>query len=84
MKRIGRGSSTAYQVGDKVCVQNALTGQWSVKGTIGEVIERDGVESKTYKVVSEEGAEYHQNGRFIKIRISKLKARRRVRFVEGA
>ena len=42
MKRIGRGSSTAYQVGDNVCVQNALTGQWSVKGTIGEVIEYDG------------------------------------------
>ena len=84
MKRIGRGSSTAYQVGDKVRVQNALTGKWSVKGTIGEVIEHDGGESKSYKVVSEEGAEYHRNGRFIKIRISKLKAQRRVRFVEGA
>ena len=84
MKRIGRGSSTAFQVGDKVRVQNALTGKWSVKGTIGEVIEHDGGESKSYKVVSEDGAEYHRNGRFIKIRISKLKAQRRVRFVEGA
>ena len=84
MKRIGRGSSTAFQVGDQVRVQNALTGKWSVKGTIGEVIEHDGGESKSYKVVSEDGAEYHRNGRFIKIRISKLKAQRRVRFVEGA
>ena len=51
---------------------------------MGKSLSMMGGESKSYKVVSEEGAEYHQNGRFIKIRISKLKARRRVRFVEGA
>ena len=71
-------------MGDQVRVQNALTGRWSVKGTIGEVIEHDGGESKSYKVVSEEGAEYHRNGRFIKIRISKMKAQLRVRFEDGA
>ena len=84
MKRLGRGSSTAYQVGDKVRVQNTLTGQWSVKGSIGEVIEHDGGDSKTYKVLSEDGAEYLRNGRFIKLRISKIKSRRRVSFAEGA
>ena len=84
MKRMGRGSSTAFEVGDQVRVQNALTGRWLVKGTIGEVIDHDGGESKSYKVVTEEGSEYHRNGRFIKIRLSKLKAQLRVRFVEGA
>merc|ERR1712082_584081 len=39
MKRIGRGSSTAFQVGDQVRVQNALTGKWSVKGTIAGLLE---------------------------------------------
>ena len=43
-----------------------------------------GGDSKTYKVLSEDGAEYLRNGRFIKLRISKVKARRRVRFVDGA
>ena len=84
MKRLGRGSCTAYQVGDKVRVQNQLTGQWSVKGSIGEVIEHDGGDSKTYKVLSEDGAEYLRNGCFIKLRLSKLKARRRVSFEAGA
>ena len=84
MKRLGRVSSTAYQVGDKVRVQNPLTGQWSVKGSIGEVIEQDGRDSKTYKVLSEDGAEYLRNGHFIKLRISKIKSRRRVSFAEGA
>ena len=54
MKRIGRGSSTAFEIGDQVRVQHALTGRWSIKGTIGEVIDHDGGESRSYKVVTEE------------------------------
>ena len=84
MKKLGRGSCTAYQVGDQVCVQNQHTGQWSVKGTVSEVIEHDNGNSKTYMVSTEEGGNYLRNGRFIKLRLSKLKTRKRVSFALGA
>ena len=42
-----RGSCTAYQVGYQVWVQNQHTGQWSIKGSMAEVVEHDGGVSKT-------------------------------------
>lgn len=42
MKKLGRGSCTAYQVGDQVRVQNQYTGQWSIKGSVAELVEHDG------------------------------------------
>ena len=84
MKKLGRGSCTAYQVGDKVRVQNQLTGQWSIKGSVSEVIEHDGGTSKTYMVLTEEGADYLRNGRYIKLQLSKLKSKKRVSFAAGA
>ena len=85
MRKLGWGSCTAYQVGDQVRVQNQHTGQWSIKGSVAEVVEHDGGESKTYVVSTEDGARYLRNGRFIKLRLSKLrKASKRVRFEERA
>ena len=84
MKRLGRGSCIAYNKGDQVRVQNQQTGQWSVKGTVTEVIEHDDSSSKTYQVSTEEGGTYLRNGRFIKLRLSKLKKKSRVSFALGA
>ena len=84
MKKLGRGSCTAFQVGDKVCVQNQHTGQRSIKGSVSEVVEHDGGTSKTYMVSTEDGVNYLRNGRYIKLRLSKLKSKKRVSFAAGA
>ena len=86
MKKLGRGSRScmAYKVGDQVRVQNQQTGQWSVKGTVSEVIEHNDGNSKTYQVSTEEGGTYLRNGRFIKLRLSKLKKKLCVSFALGA
>ena len=83
--KLGWGSCTAYQVGDQVRVQNQHTGQWSIKGSVAEVVDHNGGDNKTYVVSTEDGASYLHNGRFIKLRLSKLKKTwKRVRFEEGA
>ena len=70
----------AYKKGDAVRVQDQQSGQWSVKGVVTEVIEHDDSSSKTYQVSTENGGVYLRNGRFIKLRISKIKKKRRVTF----
>ena len=42
MRRLGRGTCAAYQVGDEVRVQHQATGRWSIKGAVSEVITHDG------------------------------------------
>ena len=81
MRRLGRGTCAAYQVGDEVRVQHQATDQWSIKGSVSEVIDPDGGYSKTYVVATEDGASYLRNGRYVKLRISRLrKAWKKVRF----
>ena len=80
MKRLGRGACVAYEKGDAVRVQDQKSGQWSVKGVVTEVFEHDDSSSKTYQVSTENGGVYLRNGRFIKLRISKIKKKRRLTF----
>ena len=68
----------------QVRMQNQHTGQWSVKGTVSDVIEHDSGNSKTYMVSTEEGGNYLRNGKLIKLRLSKLKSKKKVSFAEGA
>ena len=47
---------------------------------VTDVIEHDNSTSKTYQVTADNGGVYLRNGRFIKLRISKVKKRKRVTF----
>ena len=76
MKRLGRGTAEAFEVGDAVRVQDTHSGQWSVKGVISEVIKHDSSSSKTYQVIADSGAMYLRNGRYIKLRLSKMKRKK--------
>ena len=44
------------------------------------MIEHDDSASKTYQVTADNGGVYLRNGRFIKLRISKVKKKKRVTF----
>ena len=55
MRRLGRGGSEAYEMGDAVRVQDTQSGQWSLKGVISDVIEHDDSTSKTYQVTADNG-----------------------------
>ena len=67
-------------MGDAVCVQDTQSGQWSLKGVISDVIEHDDSTSKTYQVTADNGGVYLGKGRFIKLRILKVKKNKRVTF----
>ena len=84
MKRLGRGSSEKFVVGHAVRLQDVRSGQWSLKGTLAEVVEHDGSPSKTYEIDGEDGGRYLRNGQFVKLWISKARKRKVVSFVEGA
>ena len=78
MRRLGRGACVAYEKGDAVRVQDQQSGQWSVKGVVTDIFEHDDSSSKTYQVSTDTGGVYLRNGRFIKLRISKIKKKKRV------
>ena len=80
MKRLGRGGNDVYEVGDAVRVQDTHSGQWSLKGVVSEVIHHDDSPSRMYQVTSEDGGTYLRNGRFVKLRISKVRRKKMVTF----
>ena len=79
MRKLGKTSSTDFQPGDKVRIQNTKSGEWDLKGVVEEVICHDGG-SNTYSVVGESGGTYLRNGRYIKLRVSKARKLHHVTF----
>ena len=71
-EKLGRVSSTEFQAGDLVRLQNVKTGEWDVKEEVEQVISHDGG-SKTYTVLGEQGGQYLCNGRYIKLRVTKAR-----------
>ena len=53
---------------------------WNIKGEIEEVREVQVGGPKSYVVLGETGGRYLRNGKFVKIRISKARAKVRVTF----
>ena len=80
MDQLGRVSSTDYKKGDLVRVQDPKSGVWNIKGEIEEVREVQVGGPKSYVVASDSGGKYLRNRKFVKLRITKARAKVRVAF----
>ena len=67
-KKKGRHNQDQFKEKDKVCVQNIITNKWTTMGEVTECRMAPDGTITTYNVLTEEGTNILQNGRFLQHR----------------
>ena len=75
MKKFVRVNKEEFIIGDLVRLQNIKSRKWTVKGNVEERREAKDGSTKSYLVRGEEGRTFLRNGRFIRVRRSRVKSK---------
>ena len=73
MRKLRRISTGSFNVGDPIRLQNICTKKWYIKGVVDNVRVLHEDAAKSYTVVTEDGRCYLRNGKFLRIRWSKIR-----------